>query len=93
MNMDISDYYIVYYHPECPFSHAAVRLLRHKLRNPDLQMLLINLPRSGEDLESCLQRVGVTNHHTFPAIFKNREFIGGYLELKIFLEAHGDRSA
>lgn len=79
------DYYIVYYHQECPFSAGAIRLLKRKLRNPDLQMLLIHVPNIGDSLQNILQRRGVKDHSTYPAIFCNFKFIGGYSELKTLL--------
>lgn len=81
----MGDYYIVYYHHECPFSAGAIRLLKRKLRNPDLQMLLIHVPSLGDSLQNVLCRRGVIYHNTFPAIFHNFKFIGGYSELKDLL--------
>lgn len=78
-------FYIVYYHNDCPFSQRSIRLLRRKLRRPDLELLLINVPRAGENLISLLRKRGIHDHNTFPAIFRNGRFIGGYIELKHLL--------
>lgn len=80
------NHFIVYYHDDCPFSRRSIRLLRQQLRHPELELLLINVPRIGESLVSLLHRRGIYHHQTFPAIFKNGDFIGGYLELKKYLK-------
>ena len=59
--------------PDCPWSSRAVRMLR-TLQTPHE----IKVVENDNDFNSLHKR---TNHSTFPQIFIDGEFIGGYSEL------------
>ena len=62
--------------PDCPWSSRAVRMLR-TLQIPHK----IEVVENDEDFNSLYQR---SNYSSFPQIFINEEFIGGYTELAEF---------
>ena len=69
-NPSIVDIYIL---PNCPWSNKAMKLL-------DLNEIKYNshVIQNDEDFEKINN---ITYHHTFPQIFINNKFIGGYSQL------------
>ena len=57
----------------CPWSKRAIRLLNSSNIDHDVELI-----RSDEEFEKLNS---ITNHHTFPQIFLDDQFFGGYDEL------------
>lgn len=69
---------IIYSMDNCPYCDAAKALLK----NLQLNFQEINISNDDQKRSDLVNKTG---HRTLPQIFIDDEFIGGYNELKIFL--------
>ena len=63
----------IYIIPDCPWSARAIRMLRTLQIEHEIKVI-----KNDNDFKSLNK---ITNYTSFPQIFINREFIGGYTEL------------
>ena len=63
----------IYVIPDCPWSARAIRMLRTLRVDHEIKVI-----KNDNDFKSLNK---ITNYSSFPQIFINGEFIGGYSEL------------
>lgn len=87
-NCNVSDIpFVVFYKQGCPYSEKAVNYLKEK--NKAFRVYFIK-DKDKDRLFKCLTEsnslpVNKINHRTFPTIFHNKQFVGGYSDLLQFL--------
>jgi glutaredoxin len=72
--------YTVLSKANCPYSQAAIKFLRERVNN-----LVIYTAGKDFELEEFKERYGKDS--TFPRIYENRNFIGGYEQLVEYFRA------
>ena len=86
------DIYIIFYSPTCKYSMNAIDLLKHKkksLKGYNVDKIKGGFYRLLDYLDKGNKYTGyLSTHKTKPVIFHNGRFIGGFTELKTYLNTH-----
>ncbi|QKF94114.1 glutaredoxin [Fadolivirus algeromassiliense] len=87
-----NDIYIIFYSPTCKYSLNAIDLLKYK--NKSFKGYDVNKIKGGfykllDYLSLWKENTGyIDSHKTKPIIFHKGKFIGGFTELKVYLDNH-----
>lgn len=86
------DIYVIFYSPKCKYSVNALDLLKHKNKSfkgynvdriPGGFGKLLNYLNNNRQMTNFLE-----THKTKPIIFHRGKFVGGFIELKSYLNNH-----
>lgn len=75
--------WIIYTKKGCPFCKKAVETIKAR---QDVELTTIDGPSNMKKVNDEMERVQQQDFKTWPKIFKNGEFIGGYMNLEKYLE-------
>jgi len=77
--------YTIYTRSGCPYCKMIMELLKHE--DPPVDEINCDeyITHSKPHLFQFIKQIAGKEHKTFPAVFLDGEFIGGYTETKAFL--------
>jgi glutaredoxin len=80
--------YTIYTRSDCPYCKMVLDLLKNE--NPPVDEICcddyITQPKDKDRFFQFIQQISGKSHKTFPVVFLDEEFIGGYTETKAFVE-------
>ena len=79
--------YTIYTKPGCIYCKMAIELLQTSTQSIDEVPCEEYIAHSKPLFFQFIRELSGSNHRTFPIVFVNGRFIGGYTETKSFLES------